>query len=177
MGDFTVPRRIFELMPEVKLIAVLRNSIDRALSHYKMFVRRGKERRSFESAVKELLSEEMLGHARALLADTTTEHHCYVSRGEYGRILQDFLSVFPCEQLPALFTEDMEEHPDEVIDQVLGFLGLDPGFRPPNIGIKYHRGGTRRRVPSLDRLMNTGGSLRELRQFLLPATLRRRVSC
>ncbi len=45
-----VPKRVFDLMPGVKVIALLRNPIDRAYSHSQRSVRRGREKISFEEA-------------------------------------------------------------------------------------------------------------------------------
>jgi hypothetical protein len=53
-------------MPEVKLIAILRDPIERCISHYKMSRRRGAERRSLEQAVSELLREDRVAYARRL---------------------------------------------------------------------------------------------------------------
>src|SRR5215217_8827850 len=51
--DPQVPERMARIIPEAKLIALLRNPIDRAYSHYQMEVRRGREERSFEEATEE----------------------------------------------------------------------------------------------------------------------------
>src|SRR5215208_2410643 len=48
-----VPERMAQIVPEARLIALLRNPVDRAYSHYQMEVRRGKEARSFEDATQE----------------------------------------------------------------------------------------------------------------------------
>ncbi len=59
-----VARRIHSLLPRVKLIAVLRDPIERAQSHHRMVLHRGRETRAFEVAARELLAREML-RARA----------------------------------------------------------------------------------------------------------------
>ena len=64
MEDPRVPKRIQRLMPEIKLVALLRNPIDRALSQFRQQVRRGKESRSFEEATFELMRSDAAQRAR-----------------------------------------------------------------------------------------------------------------
>ncbi|MEQ8752500.1 MAG: sulfotransferase [Coleofasciculus sp. G1-WW12-02] len=90
MPDPRVPQRIYEIMPNVKLIALLRNPIDRAFSHYKHLLRQKRERRSFEEIVSEQLTEKSLDYTRAL-PGLLAVNSSYISMGEYGRILQSYL--------------------------------------------------------------------------------------
>ena len=47
------PKRIFDIIPEVKIIVLLRNPVERAYSHYWHEIRLGKENLSFEDAISE----------------------------------------------------------------------------------------------------------------------------
>jgi hypothetical protein len=130
-----VPERLFRKMPEVKLIALLRNPVDRAFSHYRMAVRIGGEKRPFREVVSDQLEKPDVVNLLSL--------------GEYGRILRPYLRYFPREQLLVLFTEEFEKHPQVVLDSILTHIELEPGFSPSNLGEPYHRGGTRQRFPWL----------------------------
>lgn len=145
MTCFEVPGRIHAQMPHTKLIALLRNPVDRAFSHYKMMVKRKRETRSFSGAVGEKLQPGNLRQDRLL--PPGTEDDGYLTMGEYGRILEQYLQFFPRRQLLVLFTEDLEREPGAVVKRVLQFLNVDDGFVPANLGKHYHVGGTKRRIP------------------------------
>jgi hypothetical protein len=130
-----IPERISRKMPDVKLIALLRNPVDRALSHYRMAVRIGGERRPFREVISDQLEK--------------TDSVTLLSLGEYARILRLYLRHFPPEQLLVLFTEELEKRPQVVLDSILNHIGLEPGFSPSNLGEPYHKGGTRQRFPWL----------------------------
>lgn len=148
MGDPRVPGRIKDQLPSIKLIALLRNPIERAYSHYMMNVRRSREARSFEDAVLQLLQDSALEEAR----DQPTETNSYLIRGEYGRLLGLYYELFPPDQILTVFTEELESDPDRILKQAFCFLGVEPHFIPPNLGTFYHKGGVKRRLPWVDRL-------------------------
>lgn len=141
-----IPTRIHEALPEVKLVALLRDPVKRCISEYRMAVLREIEDRSPEEALETLLQPEQLEKARAYFTDTT----CYVVQSEYGRVLKPFFEIFPREQMLVLFTSDLAERPKEVVQQVCAFLGVDDEFVPPNLGVRYLEGATRSRVRFLD---------------------------
>jgi Sulfotransferase domain len=139
------PARIYAQIPNVKLIAMVRNPIERAYSHYKMNIKREKESRAFAEIVREKLQPEILKCERE--APQRTNDRAYLVIGEYGRILTEYFRVFPREQLLVLFTEELAANPEATAKQVFSFLGVDAGFVPPNLGKHYHVGGTKRRIP------------------------------
>jgi hypothetical protein len=141
-----IPSRIREALPNVKLVALLRDPVKRCISEYGMAVLREIEHRSPEEALGTLLQPEELEKARSYFTDTT----CYVVQSEYGRVLKPFFELFPREQLLVLFTSDLAERPQEVVQRVCGFLGVDDEFVPPNLGVRYLEGATRPRVRFLD---------------------------
>ena len=112
-----VPARIRAAMPEVKLVAILRNPV---------------EKRSFEVAME--ASRQNPGDSSG-----------YLALGQYGRILSTYLKHFPHTQLLTLFTEDLEKQPQSSLDAIVRYLGLEAGFTPGNLGRRYHVGGTRQR--------------------------------
>lgn len=161
MSDPLAPERIHEMMPEMKLIAILRNPIHRALSHYKMVVRRGNEDRSFEQAVDELASEEAARRAREV-RPRGNNAQCYLAWGEYARILDLYRSLFPEEQILAVFSEDLERTPRETYRSILRFLEVSPDFVPDDLGRRYHQGGTGTRVRAIENDLRKSRLLRRL---------------
>ncbi len=137
-----IPSRIRDAYPEARLIAILRDPVARARSYHRMSTMRGQERRPFDLAIDELLRPEALSESRA----RPTVKNSYVVLGEYARLLEGFFDVFPREQLLVLFHDDLERDPAAVCEAVFSFLGVDPGFRPPNLGRRYNEKG---RAPAL----------------------------
>ena len=152
MCDRATPGRIRELMPDVKLVAILRDPIERTLSHYKMGRRRDTEPRDFDTAISELLAEDALQQGRELSAPAHSagyepESAFYVAWSEYGRILGEYARLFGPDQLLVLYTEDLESDPAGTLDRLLAFIGLQPGFRPDTLGEVIHKGGGSNRIP------------------------------
>ena len=153
MTDHYVPARIHELMPRVKLIAILRNPVDRAFSHYRMALSRGYEKRTFDEAISELIQEESLGYSRSLRnVRKEKETHCYVAWGEYARILQGYRQFFDKDRVLVAFTEKLDKEPHGVINSILQFLNLDTDFLPSNLGKRYRVSGNQRQFHRIYKL-------------------------
>ncbi|MGO9322448.1 MAG: sulfotransferase domain-containing protein [Solirubrobacteraceae bacterium] len=157
----TVPLRIRERLPDVRLVAILRDPVARARSHHQMMVMNGSEQRSFDEAIAEHLRPDALERARRRpLADTG-----YVAWGEYRRILGGYFTVFPREQILVAFTDELERSPERLLARVHDFLGVRPDFVPDNLGVKYRAGASERRLSwmSPNRAMSPQGLKRALR--------------
>jgi hypothetical protein len=107
---------------------------------------RGHEDRPFDRAIEELLAPEALAESRA----RPNVGNSYVALGEYGRLLGGYFDVFPPGQLLVLFHDELEREPAAVCARAFAFLGVDPGFRPPNLGRRYNERGARRRFAWLE---------------------------
>jgi Sulfotransferase domain len=117
--DPPVAKRMAEIVPQARLIALLRNPIDRAYSHYQMQVKRGTEPRTFEEAIEQ-------------------QHSSYVSRGIYVDQLLRWFEVFSKEQMLILKSEDFFERPVETLKVVLTFLDL-PDWQPEASELQQRR--------------------------------------
>jgi hypothetical protein len=123
------PERAAALLPGARLIALVRNPVDRALSHYHHEVALGREPLPFEQAL-EREDERMEGELERL-ADPRYFSHAwwnftYLSRGRYAEQLERWLEFFPRERLLVLPSEDLLERPRETYGEVLEFLGAPP---------------------------------------------------
>ena len=146
-GDHNAPKRIHEMMPDLALIALLRDPIERCFSDYKMRSRHGMEKRTFNDAVAPHIHGE--NRDRDSTQSQLSQTESYVARSEYGRILSDFLEYFPKNRILVLFSEQLADRPGETVDEFLSFVGLAPGYRPKNIGRRYHKGSAAQRFPGL----------------------------
>jgi len=137
-----VPERVFKIVPGVKLIALLRNPVDRAYSHYHHEVQRGREPLSFEAAIR--AEEERTGQEKEkILRDEGYDsfehiHFTYLARSVYVDQLQAWEKWFPRDQMLVLQTERFSADPAGGLRQVLDFLGLprwEPAeYRRHNVG-------------------------------------------
>ena len=136
------PRRTFEMVPSAKLVALLRNPVDRAYSQYWIEVKSGFETLSFEDAIsreEERIAEE---YERMLRDDTyysqSFRHFSYLRRGVYIEQLQNWLRYYPREQLLVLRSEDLFSNPAATLKLTLEFLGL-PGAETERQYRNYRR--------------------------------------
>jgi hypothetical protein len=124
-----VPERAARLLPEVKLIAVLRNPVDRALSHYQHEVRYGRESLSFAEAI-EREPERLAGLEERLRNEPGSRSYgqyrlfSYLRRGQYIEHLRRWAEHFPRSQLLVLQSEWLFRDPAAATSAVQEFLGL-----------------------------------------------------
>ena len=121
-------RRAAKVVPQVKLIALLRNPVDRAYSDYNHKFREAREHLSFEDAI-EAEEGRLRGEKEKLLADEgyhspKYRRYSYLSRGIYVDQLLEWERHFDRDQLLVLKSEDFFENPQDSFERVLGFLGL-----------------------------------------------------
>jgi len=124
------PERVAGLVPEAKLIALVRNPVDRAYSHYQHEVALGREPLSFEDALA-AEDERLRGEEERLVADPTYFSHAwwnytYRARGLYAEQLERWLAVFAGEQLLVVPSDDLSADPGAAYARVLEFLGAAP---------------------------------------------------
>ena len=122
------PKRVFDLIPNIKLIVLLRNPINRAYSHYQMEVGSGNEKSSFEDAIEQE-EDRIRDDMRKMEKDENFYsvyfyRKAYLNRGIYADQLERWFKYFPREQFLILKSEDLYSDPAKTYEQVLDFLGL-----------------------------------------------------
>ena len=125
-----VPRRAAALLPDARLVALLRNPIDRALSHHQHEVRGGRETLAFEEAIARE-AERLAGEEEKLSRDphyySVSHHrHSYLHRGRYVDQLRRWTEHYPRSRLLVLQSERLFQDPAETSAVVYRFLGLPP---------------------------------------------------
>ena len=123
------PERVARLLPDVNVIALVRNPIDRALSHYHHEVALSREPLTFEQALDQ--EEQRLDGELERMADPKYFSHAwwnftYRSRGRYAEQLERWLEVLPRERVLIVPSEDLLADPGRTYAQVLEFLGAPP---------------------------------------------------
>jgi hypothetical protein len=99
------PARIADLLPDVQLIFLLRDPVDRAYSHYWHLLRTGRATHRFRDALQ---------YGRATL----------LTRGFYRQQLERYFDHFPREQITVLLFEDFIQDLQGHVDSICGTLGL-----------------------------------------------------
>jgi hypothetical protein len=127
------PARIREALPDVRLIVMLRNPVERAYSHYQHEFRKKRETLPFEEAVARE-PERLQGQLERMLENprynsVAHRRHAYVTRGVYVDPLQHVMGLFPRDRILVLKSEDYFKEPDATLRGVLDFLGLPPRAR------------------------------------------------
>ena len=120
-----VVRRIARYNPAMRWILLLRDPVERAISHYHMEFRRGRERRGLFAAV---FAEpfRLHGAAAGFAPDASWRWASYVDRGRYVRQLDGLYSCFPRSQVLVLRSADLLADPVSTLGRVTGFLQLPP---------------------------------------------------
>lgn len=130
--------RVQELLPNVKLIALLRNPVDRAISHYHYMVRLGREPLTLDDAVARE-PYRLAGEADRIRADPhyhsmNHRRYSYLSRGLYLNQILDWTKHFSRHQLLVLDSETFFQKPGTGLNKVFAFLELDAFDR-----VQWHR--------------------------------------
>jgi len=124
------PHRIKELLPQVKLIVLLRNPIDRAYSHYCQTMN-GKlnPQFPFEIVVRYQITERNFFAREKILGDEQYFRQvyyptAYLSKSVYLENLKRWFQVFPKEQILVLKNEEMSADPQKIFQKTIEFLEL-----------------------------------------------------
>ena len=116
-----VPERIASHIPDVRMIYLVRDPIDRIRSHYQTRAWQGDERAPIGTAV--------------------FDDPRYLSYSRYWLQLEQYLSWFPREQILVITSEGLRNARKDSLRRVFEFLGVDAGFVPDNADREIYRSG------------------------------------
>lgn len=121
-----VQNKVFDMFPHLKPIALIRNPIDRALSHYQHNVKHGFERRTFAEAIATELDiiKSFNNPSDILHKPNWWGTTGYILIGCYYYFLKQWLDIFPPEQFLIVDNQDLLVNPEETMQRVFDFLGL-----------------------------------------------------
>lgn len=159
------PRRIHEYSPQAKLIVLLRDPVDRAMSAYQHLRRDGYEKiERFDDALRAESDRidrqwQYLWHYRQL--------------GFYGVQVERYLNYFPREQILILKSSDLRIHRERLVSDIFSFVGVD-ATRPIDTSHDYNISG-RSRSAFLQSLIKRPSGAKRLYQSALPVSWRRTI--
>ena len=130
-----VPERIYSVAPRARFVVLVRNPIDRAMSHWWMIHRRSFDMDDFETAVRRNLErlskglrmdtpDEIRRYERELPKDGLYPN--YVDTGYYAEQIERYYKRFSREQLKVFLLEDLIKDPKSVVREVFGHIGVNP---------------------------------------------------
>jgi len=124
MLESEIVASVYQKMPRAKIVFLMRNPVERAWSQLVMRFGRSKQRDIATVTEKELRRN--------------FEREGSKSRTDYLRTLEIWSSFYPEDQIFTGFLEDIHFYPEELLNHVYEFLGVDASFRPRGIGERVH---------------------------------------
>ena len=157
------PALIRKTIPEARLVAILRNPVDRAFSDYGMHLDWDDENLTFAEAI----ASELDGLVAGL-----SWHRRYVEYGFYGEALMRHLRFVPREQIRVYLYDDLRNDSASLMRDLFAFVGVSPSFTPET-GTRHNI--TRRppRFRTLDRVLRSGPVRATVERALSGATVGR----
>ena len=125
-----VPERMASLVPDAKLIYIVRNPLDRIEAHW----------------VHNYAKRREKGDLHATLMHPNTS---YLVRSQYFMQLQQFLRHFPADRVLVLDQDDLRNRRVETLREVFEFIGVDPSFDHRSFKAVRHRTERKRRATKL----------------------------
>lgn len=132
------PARIRSVVPDVKLIYLVRDPVARVVSDYMHQYAHAQERRPLA----------------AVVADPAFGRSDYVSRGRYAYQLEQYLAQFPMEQILVLDQADLQRDRDAALSRTFAFLGVHEPGEVINGASELNRSADLRRARALTRRSN-----------------------
>lgn len=114
--------RIKLLIPDVKLIFLLRDPVDRMWAHYRYMVLRGIETLPFDDA----LAHEKIRRKADELEYKKFRHFDYLHRSKYGTQIAEYLRFFPFKQILIINSKNLKTHTIDQLKKITDFLEISP---------------------------------------------------
>jgi Sulfotransferase domain len=125
-----VPERMHSLIPDARLIYLVRDPVERIAAHW----------------VHNYAKRREKGDVAATIMHPNTT---YVIRSQYYMQLRQFLNRFPAERILVLDQQDLRHRRAETLRKAFSFLGVDPEFDDPGFVRERHRTGRKHRATKL----------------------------
>ena len=124
-----VPKRIFNLLPKIKLIVILRNPIDKVYSTYQQQFRFGEYTTSFEDTINAELRRIDLNKDFPELNSNNYDFENFVAQniirhGVYADYLETWLKIFDRKQILILNSDDLKKSTRKTLHRVFNFLNV-----------------------------------------------------
>jgi len=126
------PKLISSLLPKAKIIFILRNPVDRALSNYFFSLNNGLEKRTLNEVFLENRPQPKIN-----LDNFSVNPYNYLGRGKYYKFILDYKKYFSDSNLKIIIFEDFINN-SEKIKKLFSFLNVNQNFTPKDMTIKVN---------------------------------------
>jgi hypothetical protein len=121
--------RIAEQLPDVRIVALLRDPVDRAYSAHRHELKRGFETLGFDEALEQE-EERLRGEEERLRADPRAysfehQHHAYLARSRYVDQVRRLLDTFGPDRVQVMDAEALFADPQGEVARLCEWLGID----------------------------------------------------
>jgi hypothetical protein len=127
------PARINAMLPNAKLIILLRNPVERAISHYFHVQRHGFEPLTIAQAFADENSRLQKISASSHFKDPAYRLFSYQQRGLYLAQIKRYQTLFPAEQILIMNSDELFQQPQQSLKKVFCFLGIDDNYQIPDL--------------------------------------------
>lgn len=131
-----VPKRIFDHIPKVKIIAILRNPTERAISQYFHSQSGKNESLSISDAFEEEENRLRIAKESGDYKIKAYREHSYKNRGLYKEQLERFFKYFPKQQILVLNFDELINQPEAELEKTFEFVGVEKKFKVTNLKAK-----------------------------------------
>lgn len=133
--------RLARDFPDVRIILVLRDPVERAYSHWKERTHHGGETLTFEEAL-DAEESRLVGEAERIAAEpgyrsVEHENHSYLAQGRYLDMLPRWFALFGRDQFHIAASEDFYAEPESHVNEIWKFVGLPPARLASRIRHNY----------------------------------------
>jgi hypothetical protein len=159
-------QRLKEHNPDCKIIYMIRNPVDRAVSSFVMQKNTGYENRSLDEAIGDLLNNKSGWQYRAV-----------IELGFYIDGINNILNNFDASQLKVVIFEEMKENPHAILADIFDWINVDNKFVPECTKVHNEGGNPKSKVYRniLNVFMNEKNSVKKVLKKLLPNQLTARI--
>lgn len=143
-----VPERMHDLLPDVKLIYLVRDPIERIVSHYMHNYSEGREHRSIEDVLQNL-----------------SDNH-YLMCSKYFWQLEHYLTYYTASQMLVMPSYLLKEDRRLALEQIFKFIGVEDSFYTPGFEEQKHESRKKRRKGRLSRFILESPVIKTLKHYI-----------
>ena len=114
LSDYEAPKRIHNASPDAKIIAIIRNPVERAYSAFLLLGRRGGNGMTFYETIKKQIADDK----------NKNTFGNFAVQGQYSKQLKNFYKYFKKKDVLVLSFEDLKKNPDLIKEQLASFLDV-----------------------------------------------------
>ncbi|MGZ8887847.1 MAG: sulfotransferase family protein [Nitrososphaeraceae archaeon] len=159
-------QRLKEHNPDCKIIFMIRNPIDRAVSSFAMQKSIGAENRSFDEAIIDILNNK-----------ESWQYRAFIKLGFYIEFIKNILNYFDANNIKIVILEEFKENPQTVLSEIFDWINVDNEFIPEYTKVHNQGGNPKSKVyrKLLKMFMNENNIIKRVLKKLLPNQLTSKI--